>query len=201
MPSYPDQVRAAERAAARKRKRWRGPGRSILAIRVAELERILTDRYGPTLPDDDAGAEDAFLMANHLAQCSGNPENRMRDWFTRRCPWLGISQQTVLIAKIVDRPLNWRADTIARRLNLTEADRERLRITTIGAVDMTKENRALVRKQRKRDAAEARRRATGIPTIAERRAKSDRRGKPWLEMNISERTWYRLRKIAAGKVA
>jgi hypothetical protein len=48
----------------------RGAGTNIQAIRISELSRYLSHRYGETLPHDDAGKDDAFIMANHLARTS-----------------------------------------------------------------------------------------------------------------------------------
>ena len=53
----------------RRRKGKRAAG-NIIAIRCAELERLFIARYGRQLPDDDAGRDEAMLMAHHLAHRS-----------------------------------------------------------------------------------------------------------------------------------
>lgn len=193
---YPAQVRAAERAAVRKRRRG-SFGRNILAIRIGDLDRFLVDFYGPFLPDDDAGLEDATLMGHHLAHLA-DPEFRMRDWFDRRCPWMGILQRDILIAKILEKPLRYRAATLGGRLRLTNADRERLRITTIRPADITIEALQTLRRTRKREKAEETRRAGGRRAMAEIKATSLAARRPWEQMNVSRRTWYRMRAVARG---
>ena len=48
-------------------------------------------------------------------------------------------------------PRFWKTQELGNVLNLTEADRVRLKINTIGAVDMTPEERKRKRKLRDRD--------------------------------------------------
>lgn len=81
------------------------------------------------------------------------------------------------------------ADRLARWLGLTYEVRERFGITTIGAVDVSKRERARRRKERKRLAQERRRREQG----AKPRANSLSRTRPWQVEGISRRTWERRR--------
>src|SRR6476646_7850682 len=48
----------------RQRKRRHHPK---IYVRIRELERTFLDFYGPRLPDDDAGLDSIYVMANHLA--------------------------------------------------------------------------------------------------------------------------------------
>ena len=136
-------------------------------------------------------------MSNHLAELS-NPEARIRDWMYRRCPWFSVAEIEVISDKVAAKPLRWSATTLGRRINLLFEDRERLRLTTIAPVDMTREEIAELRKQRKREKAEASRRAGGAIPLARIRAQAVSNTKPWEAMNISRRTWYRLRAVARG---
>ena len=72
-----------------------------------------------------------------------------------------------MTAKVISKPLRWRADKLATRLNLTEAERKRLRITTIGAVDLTRQQRKDRRRARDRALKHARRLAAGAKPRAE----------------------------------
>ena len=107
---------------------------SLVALRIADLRRLFRARYGRTLPDDDAGREDARIMAHHLARLA-NPERRIAAWLELHAPWMAAADVATLITKVMTKPLRWRADKLAVRLNLFDAERHRLRITTIGAVD------------------------------------------------------------------
>jgi hypothetical protein len=163
---------------------------SIAALRVADLQRLFFARYGRLLPDDDAGRDDAFIMAQHLAK-RPNSERRILAWLSLNCPWMNQADVQKLTAKAINKPIRWRADKLAKRLNLMEAERQRLGITTIGAVDLDQAQRTKRRKEAKRQAMAAARRAKGATPRAEYEAKSVSRAKPWEALGISRRTWYR----------
>jgi hypothetical protein len=90
------------------------------------------------------------------------------------------------------------ADQMAEMLDLEYEDRQRLAIFTIGAVDMTKRQRANARKQRKREQdrakKEARRRERGAPNREQYRAESLSQTRPWEQEGISRSTWERRRR-------
>jgi hypothetical protein len=170
---------------------------SMAALRCAELNRLWTDRYGAVLPDDDAGKDDARIMAHHLALISGDQRARVKSWAKLWTPWMSAQETDDLINAVIAKPLRWRADKLATRLNLREADRARLGIKTIGAVDMTKAEREAAWKARKRQAKRERRRKQGAKPRAEYLAASAERAKPWEEEGISRRTWYRRQQATA----
>jgi hypothetical protein len=174
-------------AAARERKR---EPVSIAALRLAELRRLFLGRYGTVLPDDDAGRDDALIMANHLAK-RPEAERRIPAWLSLWAPWMVAGEIAAITAKVIAKPVRWRADTLAARLGLTEDERRRLRITTIGAVDLTKEQRKARRKLRDRMVKEARRRHAGAKLRAEYEANSISRQKPWEAEGVCRRTWER----------
>jgi hypothetical protein len=83
------------------------------------------------------------------------------------------------------------ADALAKFLGVTYARRQRLRITTIGAIDVGERARKELRRRRNRRAHEQRRRANGVRPRAEYRATSRTACKPWEAAGLSRRTWYR----------
>jgi hypothetical protein len=166
------------------------PG-SMAALRCAEIRRLFVSRYGRALPDDDAGRDDARIMCHHLALMSGDQRLRMKSWLTVWTPWMSADEMASLITNVIAKPIRWRADPMAARLGLKEADRARLRITTIGAVDVTKAEREAARKARMRKAKADKRRANGLKPRAEYLAQFKERAKPWEIDGISRRTWYR----------
>jgi hypothetical protein len=87
-----------------------------------------------------------------------------------------------MTGKVLARPLRWGADKLAKRPNLNEAERNRLRITTIGACDLTKAERIKRRLALKYLRKKARRRATGCKSRADYEAKSISRGTDRLGM-------------------
>jgi hypothetical protein len=79
------------------------------------------------------------------------------------------------------------ADSAAEWLDVDYALRQRLGLRTIGATDVNKRGRTMLRKQRARKREAARRQAAGaIP-----RALSLAVIKPWEARGVSRRTWYR----------
>lgn len=191
-------IRHAEIARRYKAKQANKPRVSIAAVRIAELHRLFRHRYGRTLPDDDAGRDDVQIMAHHLAQRPGDAKRRIRSYIELQAPWMPPADAAALIDSVVAKPIRWRADKLALRLQLTEAVRRHLGITTIGAIDMTKEERKLARKLRQRQRDRARRRAAGAKPRIEYEANSVNRTKPWIAAGISRRTWYRQRGTSAS---
>lgn len=188
----PDQIAAKRREVADRYKRKRRTRPQLVGLRVKDLNRLLTARYGEVLPNDDAGMDDATIVAHHLAQyVDGNPVRRIKSWVSLRAPWMTIGDLDALIAEAITRPKRWRADKLAWRLRLTAAERKTLRITTIGAIDAPKSQREHDRLERERQRKQAKRRATGARPRAEYEAKAISRQEPWKAAGISRRTWYR----------
>jgi hypothetical protein len=181
----------AEIARRYKAKQAQRPRVSISSLRINELNRLFTARYGHTLPDDDAGRDDILVMAHHLARCPGEVGRRIRNWIELHAPWMASDMAAQIIRLVTSNPIKWRADTLAQRVRLTEAERRQLGIRTIGSIDMTREERKKARRLRQRQRDLARRRAQGARPRAEYEANSISRSKPWMAHGISRRTWYR----------
>lgn len=130
---------------------------SIAALRSSELDRLFQARYGKELPDDDAGREDVVIMLNHLAQMSGDPRRRCRSWLKARAPWIGLGDSEAMIGEIIMEPKRYKADTLAWKLRLIDRDRTALKIRTIGAIDVGKDERIQRRKDRNNELCRKRR--------------------------------------------
>jgi hypothetical protein len=190
-----EQIRRAyikERDLERRRQRQKRGRPSMATLRVTELNRLYYTRYkGNLLPDDDDGRDSVQIMVNHLAMLA-DPCLRIAHWLRRCAPWLPESEAKPLIEAAIGRPRRWQADTLARRLNLTDAERSRLEIRTVGAVDLNRQQRQARRREKDKKAKEAKRRAAGaIP-----RAKSISHTKPWLAIGIGRSKWYKDRQKA-----
>jgi hypothetical protein len=109
-------------------------------FRLPELERIYADRYGPVLPDDDAGRSNLFIAFNRIAFIGGDVLARMAAWARMRAPWMGTGGGPVEAARAAQRPLRWKADTLGKFLRLTDVDRQQLGTKTIGACDVLRPN-------------------------------------------------------------
>lgn len=169
------------------------PPVSITALRIAELNRLFTSRHGHTLPSTDTGRDAVLVMAHHLARRHGDAARYIANWIDLRAPWMAADESAEIIRNVMARPIKWRADKLAQRLRVTEAERRRLGIRTIGASDMTKEERKQARRLRQRQRDRARRRARGAKPRTEYETNSISRTRPWLAEGISRRTWYRRR--------
>jgi hypothetical protein len=170
---------------------------NIAVLRVDELDAWFMYRYGDSatrdyvLPDDDAGRDDAFLMVCHLAECPIAPRIIREAWLARHCPWMGEEERGHLLAR---KALKFGADTLARRLGVTYAMRCLLGFRSIGACDMTKDERKAKAKQLRADRARELRRANGIRSRADYRAsftKTAKETKPWETLGIDRATYYR----------
>lgn len=162
----------------------------IVTIRMRELERLFAFRYGPTLPDDDAGRDDALVMAHHIAQL-GMPQGHIPAWLAIWAPWMSKVECAALVARVVKAPLRWTADGLATRVGLDAATRTTLMITTIGSYDTSKDERVESRRQRDKEGHQTRRRKAGAVSRAEYETGSAARAEPWRAMGMSRRSWYR----------
>jgi hypothetical protein len=185
-------AKKAEIARRYGRKKERKPF-NLAALRAAELRRILKDRYCDALPMDRDGRQAAFVMAHALAWCP-DAHKRIPGWLSLWAPWMNDAPE--LTAKVLSKPLKWSADKLGAKLGLTDADRIRLKIRTIGAVDCSKEERMQRRMEAKEERRVAKRRAAGTKPRAEYEAQSLSQTKPWEARGISRATYFRQAKKA-----
>jgi len=97
---------------------------------------------------------------------------------------VGLAQQAAVYPRLS-------ADALAMYLGVSYAQREALRLTTIGSVNVKKRARKELRKRKARLREERRRRAQG----AKPRSQSLSRTKPWEAENMSRAKWYRQQKV------
>jgi hypothetical protein len=171
------------------------PGKVVplATFRCRDVDRYLIDRYGRVLPDDDAARDDIMIMLHHIAyKQAADRQWLMNDWLDQRAPWLTGNERAAFIRKVFAHPIRYEADTLAEKLGLTFARRQRLGITTIGAIDMSKEQREERRKAEKRQRKRNARRKSGCMPRTEYEANSVK--KQAQAEGISPRTWYRRQK-------
>jgi hypothetical protein len=175
----------------------RGADPEILRrLRVGDVKRHLRYRYGATLPDDDAGREDLFELLLPVSLRPKSPTRIVANLIETWAPWMSHAEASQLIELIERTPREQRnrtAQDLGRRLNVTNGERERLRLWTIAAIDMTEEQMGEQRRAKKRACDRRRRRAAGIKPRAQYLADSLSRKKPWEIEGISRRTWERRR--------
>jgi hypothetical protein len=94
-----------------------------------------------------------------------------------------------IAAQAATYPKRLSADGLAAWLGISYAQRQALRITTIGSRDVKKRARTILRKRKARIRKERMRRARGMRPQAESLSQTA----PWEAMGISRRTWERKR--------
>lgn len=182
----------------RRSRRARYDDTLIAKLRIDDLNKLFRHRYGDILPDDDAGRDDAFVAFSHYAVT--NRVVHFHSWLDIHAPWMKEQERDRLVWR---KPLRWTADKLGERLGLRSADRDRLGIRTIGAIDMPRAERDALRKakhrERSRQHAEAKRRGAGKPTRQEWLAQHQAsRVKPWKMAGMSRAKWYRLQRETGG---
>ncbi len=175
--------------------------------RLREIERIIKHRHG-VVPDTD----DADIILDQVACCYLQmlrkrtrrlPElidliDRLKLWCERWAPDISI----LLCRNVAQNALRWpridKADDCAARLRLSYDERTLLRITTIGACDVSKRERTKRRKARKlirdRNRAAKKRAERGAIPRSEYERNSLSATQPWKAQGISRRTWERRRR-------
>jgi hypothetical protein len=166
-------------------------------VTARQIRRDLQETCGTELPDDDAGRDNAALMVRYLAHVPDGPlkaENFLALW----CPWMAQPERELMLRDAaLSPPPRLTADQLAVRLGTTYTRRQKLRHTVIGAIDVPKEERARLRKERDRERSrrrkERQRRDTGRRTRQQYLATALSATKPWEAEGVSRRTWYRRR--------
>lgn len=123
----------------------------MASLRIKDLQRLNAGRYPNGIPNDPAGHDFVVVMAHHLASLPRDPRQTIAAFLEQHASWMTIAEQKALIVETISKPRRWRADSLAWRLRLIDADRTALKITTIGAIDVDKSQRA---KRRARRSAE-----------------------------------------------
>jgi hypothetical protein len=136
------------------------------ALRIRDLNRLYEARYGEQLPNNAVGRECVVIAAHHLVMLAGMPLKRLMNWCSSRAPWLTVQEIEEILSSVASRPQTWKADTLAWKLKLTYTDRQALGITTIGAVDVNKRERAAIRKAGAKRRAAASRSAAKLAACA-----------------------------------
>jgi len=172
----------------RARKRDRGSGGLCLPERrVRDLTRFFAFTYGG-LPDDDAGRDLFFVLAQHVTSLNGDPERNVRDYAAAWCKWMPDDELDAFVRRVLAKSYKWGADPLGAEIGLLDAVRTLLDIRTIGAIDVPKAEREKRRAQRKAETKRAKRRAAGMKPQAESLSST----KPWLAEGMSRAKWYRL---------
>ncbi len=126
-----------------------------------ELRLIFRDGWGE-LDEDQHGRGLFAILLHTIAHTGGDVAAKMRSAWREFAPWLSEAEFERMADEAIKVRRRWTADKLAQRIGLTYADRQRLGITMIGAVDVPKAERDRRREARKVEARRAKRRAAGV---------------------------------------
>lgn len=165
---------------------------SFRSRRVMEIDLLARLRYQEAPPPPEAARALAIAVAGHAEP------NAASAWIELWCPTLDPDEQAQIVTDAAAKRTFWRADAIARLLDVTMNERTVLGLRTVGAIDCDKRQRTLARKQRDRDRKRAARAAA-----SKRRPVSVAKIEPWTEAGLSRATWFRRKKRGShdGNVA
>jgi hypothetical protein len=102
-------------------------------LRLGDLRRYCRACYGYQLPDDDAGREVLFELLLPIS-LGPEPSRIMSNVIAVQAPWMSQGEAGELIDQVSRMPETARKPTakvLGERLNVTNADRERLRLCRI----------------------------------------------------------------------
>lgn len=141
----------------------------MAAIRIAELGRWLADANGEGVELEPSQWSEgiARIFVHHFVVIAdGN--RRAAQWLDDYCPWISTPDREYMISEANHCPLKWSADKLAWKIGLKDEQRASLKITTIGAIDVSREQRAERRKAKQAELQRilrAKRKADCVNTI------------------------------------
>lgn len=138
----------------KKRRRFAPIGSARSRQRLREIERFLSWQWGSILPDDDAGRDDLHVLLS-VCKAVGHGWEAAKGFIGKWAPWMSEAdtKRAYTDASLSTAYLD--ADMMAKRLGVTWAVRQSLRLRTIGAIDKPKAER----EQMRRAKADAKRKA------------------------------------------
>jgi hypothetical protein len=158
----------------------------VRRLRYGALLKLFRHRYGHGFPDDDAGRDDLFVLLCVVSLAPSNTDRKMAHTIAMRAPWMPDWEAAEYVEHVNRLTIYERmpaARVLGERLNLTNAERERLRLWPIAPVDMTVEQLMEQRKVKRREQQRQRRRERGVQP----RLECDR---PWEVEGVARSTWY-----------
>ena len=169
----------------------------VRRLRYGALLKLFRHRYGHQFPDDDAGRDDLFVLLCVVSLAPSATDKKIAHTIEMWAPWMSAWEAAEYVEHIGRLNIYERmpaAKVLGKRLNLTNAERERLRLWPIAPIDMTVEQLMEQRKLKRRDQEKQRRRNKGVQPRGSYLANA----KPWEAEGIPRSTWYRKRRNETG---
>ena len=168
----------------------------VRRLRDGDFKRLFRHRYYRPghyqLPDDSAGRDDLWLYVVNTSMAACAPKEKMHHVIETWAPWMSAEERDSFVELVWGLDFYARhisARELGRRLGVTNAERERLKLWQFLPIDMTDEQLAEHRRRKNNERRRAKRRSR-----AEYLASCN--GKPWEVEGISRSTWYRKRETS-----
>jgi hypothetical protein len=169
-------------------------------VRLGNVRKLLRDRCGYVLPDDDAGREYLFELLLPIS-IGPHAEIKIEKTIEVWAPWMTAEEAMTLPCLILQTPRRQRMPTakqLGERLRVTNGERNRLKLWTIRPYNMSKAELLLQRRAKDRERKRRLRQMRGSRTRTEWLAANNlSQQKPWEKEEISRAKWYRQRSKAA----
>jgi hypothetical protein len=167
---------------------------TIRRLLLGDLRKIFQHRYGPTLPDDDAGRDDLELLLRLISLSPREGEERMQFQIETVAPWMPATEAADLINNLLRLNLRFRrlsGKEAGKRIRLTNVEREMLKAWRIAPVDMTAVQLNEQRKAKDRARRQLKRAEAGSISRQAYLANAKTKLQPWKANGVSRSTWYR----------
>ena len=178
---------------------------TIRRLLWGDLLKGLRVGYGNplTLPDDDSGKDDLYLMLRIAAVADQAADKKMRAVIELYAPWAEDAERAWLdeLQNDDSRRVWLGGKELGERLRLTNAERESLKVWRIAPVNLdgeliSAEDLAEQRKAKKRNRQRERRKRAGAVSRQAYLANAKQKLKPWEAEGVSRATWYRRRETS-----
>jgi hypothetical protein len=169
----------------------------IRRLRYGALLRLFRHRWGHVLPNDDAGRDDLWLLVTNVSLAAAEPEKKTRHVIEMWAPWMSREEREAYVQHVWGLDIYERTPTareLGKRLGLTNAEREALKLWPFLPIDKTKEELAEIARARRNNRRRERARAAGVRTRATYLTELTGRPKPWIAAGMSRAAYYRKRK-------
>ena len=169
----------------------------IRRLRYGALLRLYRHRWGHVLPNDDAGRDDLWLLVTNVSLAAAEPTKKMRHVIEMWAPWMPADEREAYVEHVWGLDIYERTQTgleIGKRLGLTNAEREALKLWPFLPIDKTAEQISEIARARRNNRRREKRRASGVRSRAAYLAELGNKPKPWVAAGVSRATYYRKRK-------
>src|SRR4029078_12176444 len=114
----------------------------IRRLRYGALLKLFRHRWGNELPDDDAGRDDLWLLVTNVSLAAAEPKKKMRHVIEIWAPWMPAEEREACLRHVWGLDIYERTLTaleLGKRLGLTNAEREALKLWPFRPIDKTEE--------------------------------------------------------------